>query len=765
MKRRHFLIAGTTGGAALLIGCGSDPHEHKRIFDAKGPWASGSSPEDIALNAWIRVGKDGAVTVAMSKSEMGQGVHTALLMIVAEELDCGWDHIGMAASPIHALYGNVMGVAEGVPFRPDDEGPVARGGRWVMHQVARTLGIMMTGGSSSVRDLWLPLRNAAAMARATLVAQVAKTWQTEAAAVRLDKGVFSHADGRRMALGEVVNAMTQTTPPTWTPAATWTLKSPEQFTIVGRRVGRLDSPSKVDGRALYGIDIVRPGMLYAAINMGTVRGASVKAVDDSKAKGMPGVRHIVTIAPLHGATGGVAVVADRWWRAKQAAAALTVQWDAGAMANVSTTDVEARLAQAAQAESGFGFWKAGDVDAALGAAAKRIEAQYVAPYLPHAPLEPLNCTIEFDGAKAVVWVPTQVPGLVQNAVAKVLAIDASHVTVHIPYLGGGFGRRLEVDVAAQAAAIALQVKGTPIQLLWTREDDIRHDFYRPAAVSRFAAGLDAQGRLQAWSNTSAGQGISAQYMPRNVGMPMMGPDKTSSEGAFDVAYEFPNVRVGHVNVDLPVPIGFWRAVGHSHQGFFKESFLDECAHAAGADPYAYRRDLLKSHPRQRAVLELAATKAGWGQPLTPGPDGSQRARGIALHESFGATVAQVAEVSVGAQGEIRVHRVVCAIDCGLAVNPDGVAQQMESAIVFGLSAALAGGVTFDKGQVAQSNFHDQAPLRLHESPAIEVYIVPSAEHPGGVGEPGLPPIAPAVANAVFVLKGQRLRRLPLKLAA
>jgi isoquinoline 1-oxidoreductase beta subunit len=337
--------------------------------------------------------------------------------------------------------------------------------------------------------------------------------------------------------------------------------------------------------------------------------------------------------------------------------------------------------------------------------------------------------------------------------------------MQVTYLGGGFGRRLEVDVVAQAASIAKAFKGRAVQLVWSREEDTRHDFYRPACVARFEAGLDAQGQITAWRNVSAGQAITPNFLPRNVGMPGMGPDKTTSEGAYDVAYEFPNVRVGHVTVDLPVPVGYWRAVGHSHQAFFKESFLDECAHAAKADPLSYRLQLLAQHPRQKAVLELSAKKADWGQPLPPAPDGARQARGIALHESFGTLVAQVAEVSVDAQGAIRVHRVVCAIDCGLAVNPNTIAQQVESSVAFGVSAALHGRIDIENGQVKQSNFHDYPALRMNESPLVETHIVPSTAHPEGVGEPALPPIAPAVANAVFALTGQRLRSLPLQLKA
>jgi isoquinoline 1-oxidoreductase subunit beta len=500
--------------------------------------------------------------------------------------------------------------------------------------------------------------------------------------------------------------------------------------------------------------------------MAPVRGGSVRSFDPSRAQGQPGVKAVVKFDALHGASGGIAVVADHPWRARKAVEAVDATWNDGPMAGFSTDAAYERLTAALDRDAGFSFWTVGDVDTALAGAATRLQAEYRAPYLAHGALEPINCVAQFKDGQGEIWVPTQVAGFARRAAAEVLGIDEAKVTVHVTSLGGGFGRRLETDFVAQAASIARQVPGAPIQVLWSREDDTRHDFYRPAGVSRFEAGLDVDGRLTAWRNVSAGQSVVAAFMPRNAGMPVAGPDKTTAEGSFDQAYAFPAVRVGQVKVDLPVPVGFWRAVGHSHQAFFIESFLDECAHAAKTDPLAFRLALLADRPRQKAVLDLAASRAGWGQPPRPAADGARTARGIALHESFGSVVAQVVEVSVGPDRVIRVHRVVCAIDCGLAVNPAGIAQQMESAVLFGLGAALFGEVTFNGGRVVPGNFHEMRPLRLAESPpVIETHIVPSSQPPMGVGEPGLPPIAPAVANALFALTGQRLRRLPLGLAA
>lgn len=754
IHRRYFLIAATLAAGGYVVGCSND---RQQLRQGRLP----RTPGQIALNGWIKLGTDGAVTVVLAKSEMGQGIHTGLMMLVAEELDCSWEQIRTENAPVDKLYGNIAAMADGVPFRPDDQGALARSMRWVVSKMMGQMGIMMTGGSSSTKDLWLPMREAAAVTRATLVQAVAKQWSVPAGQIRLQQGVFEGPAGQSASFADAVQWLGADPQP----AAQFTLKSPAEFRLIGQPMPRHDSAAKVDGSALFGLDVKVPGLLHAAITMSPVLGGTVHTVDDTQALAMPGVKGVVILPAAHGSSGGVAVVAEQYWQARKALQKLKITYNEGPMSNLSSRDVLAQLAKAVKDEDGFGFWKVGDVQQALGSAATQLEAQYSAPYLAHATLEPMNCTVQFDGDKATVWVPTQVPGLARQAAAQALGLKDEQVQLQLTYLGGGFGRRLEVDVVAQAATVAKAFKGRPVQLLWSREEDMRHDFYRPACVSHFQAGLDAQGRITAWRNVSAGQAITPNFLPRNLGMPGMGPDKTTSEGAYDVAYAFPNVRVGHVTVELPVPVGYWRSVGHSHQAFFKESFLDECAHAAKADPLSYRLDLLAQHPRQKAVLSLAARKAGWGQPLSPAPDGAPQARGIAMHESFGALVAQVAEVSVSKTGAIRVHRVVCAIDCGLAVNPNTVAQQVESSVVFGLSAALHGRIDVEQGQVKQSNFHDYPALRMDECPVIETHIVASTAHPEGVGEPALPPIAPAVANAVFVLTGKRLRSLPLQLGA
>jgi isoquinoline 1-oxidoreductase beta subunit len=755
MKRRSFLVAATVAGGAFLVGCA--PVARQRLRDGSLRLREG----ELALDGWLKVATDGTVTAMMGRSEMGQGVHTALMILVCEELDCAWSQMRTEQAPIDRLYGNVVGLADATPFRPHDEGALARGYRWGLSAMMREVGFNMTGGSSSVRDLWAPMREAAATVRATLVAAVAKAWSVTPTEVTLEDGRFAGPEGRTMTYGDAVKALG----PAPEPAPGATPKDPSRYRLIGRPMPRIDAAAKTTGRASFGIDVQRPDMLHAAVRMSPVPGGRVKAFDGARAMAMPGVAGVVAFDPPEGASGGVAVVADRWWRAQRALDAVEASFDDGPLAGASSEAMIARLSRRLDDDTGFALWKEGDADAVIERASRRVQAEYRAPWLAHATMEPMNCTVEYRGDSATVWAPTQVPGFTRHAAAQALGLPDEAVEVVLPYLGGGFGRRLETDFVSQAAQIAKGFRGRAVKVLWSREEDMRHDFYRPACVARYTAALDGAGRIAAWRAISAGQGPTAAYLPRNTFMPTAGLDKTALEGAYDAAYRFAAVRVAHVAVELPVPVGYWRSVGHSHHAFFKESFVDECAHAAGADPLAYRLALLEGRPRQRAVLELAAARAGWGTPLAPAADGATLARGLALHESFGATVAQVAEVSVSASGTIRVHRVTCAIDCGLPVNPDGIAQQLESGVVFGLSAALHGRVDIEQGRPRPGNFHDYPLLRLSECPTIAVHLVPSAAPPEGVGEPGVPPIAPAVANAVFAATGRRLRSLPLTLSA
>ena len=509
---------------------------------------------------------------------------------------------------------------------------------------------------------------------------------------------------------------------------------------------------------------VRPlGMLYASVGMNPELGGTYQSLDDSQVKTMPGVSKVLALPEMYGSTTAVAVVAQSTYQAMKGLRKLSVEWCPGKATDISDKTIQETFKNALDSKSEFTYFSNGDADKALTASAKKITAEYSAPYLAHAPMEPLNCTVWFKDGSAQVWASTQITDLARHVVAKQLGIASDKVQLHLTLLGGGFGRRLEMDVIAQAAFIAKACEGTPVQMVWDRSQDLQHDFYRPACTSRFTAGLDEKDQLTAWQNTSASQAIVPQVLGRLFGMPGAGPDKTTAEGAFDQAYEWPNARIGHCAVDLPIPVGFWRSVGHSHQAFFKESFMDEVAHESAQNPLTLRLSLLKNHPRHAQVLQLAADKSGWKTTPYKHADGSLRAMGLALHESFGSIVAQVAEVSV-ADKKIRVHKVWCAIDCGTAVNPDLIAQQMEGSVAFGLTAALYGHINLDKGRVQQSNFHDYQMLRLPQMPVVETFIVPSTHSPEGVGEPGTPPIAPAVANALYILTGQRLRSLPLTLA-
>ena len=756
MNRRRFIlrsvgVAGAFGiGWSVLpprsrLGDGDDIHEE---------------PGEHALNGWVKIGTDNRVTVIMSKSEMGQGIHTALAMILAEELDADWSQVRTEMSPVAAIYNNIAAVIDSLPLHPDDHGVLQRTAAWFTAKTMRHAGVMMTGGSSSVKDLWLPMRQAGASARAMLVAAAAAEWKVTASEITVDAGTIRHASGKSAAFGELIAGAAKQSLMPDAP-----LKSAAQFRIVGTPARRIESASKQKGDATFGIDVQLPGMLYASVAMCPTLGGTVQSFDGKTARAMPGVKHVVSVAGYNGGTGGVAVVADSPFRAMKAVKAVSVVWNHGAMAGVSSTDVMTRLSKTLDTEAGHAFQSRGDVNDALTAAARRVAAEYRAPYLAHTTMEPINCTVQCRDGRATVWASTQVPDLARRAAAAALGISRDMVDVKVQFIGGGFGRRLDVDFVAQAAAIAKEAGGVPVQTIWSREEDVRHDFYRPACVSRAEAGIDANGNLTAWRTTSASQALVSNVMERLFGLPGLPIEKTTVEGAYDQPYEFPASRIAHQHVELPIPVGFWRSVGHSHQAFFTESFMDEVATAAGKDPVAFRAGLLGNHPRHARVLSRAAELAGWTTPLPAAAGGVRTGRGVALHESFGSVVAQVVEVAVDTADTLRVTRVVCVIDCGLPVNPNLIRQQVEGGIIFALSAALHGEITIENGQVTQSNFHDCPPLRMLDTPVIEVDIIPSGEHPEGVGEPPVPPLAPALANAIFAATGQRLRSLPLRLSA
>ncbi|MFM0628023.1 xanthine dehydrogenase family protein molybdopterin-binding subunit [Paraburkholderia xenovorans] len=755
LKRRTFLLGGAGAVGALLVGWSVLPPGQRLTTSMPLP-AQGTQ---VPLNGWVKIAADNSVTIMMCKAEMGQGIHTGLAMLLAEELDADWSQVRVEDSPIDKIYNSVQSIIDDLPFRPDDDSTIKRTTVWMTRKLVREAGTMMTGGSSSINDLWTPMREAGASARAMLISAAAAQWKVPPGECRAEGGQVLHPSGHKASFGELSSMASQQALPRKV-----ALKDPADFKLIGKPLRRIEAASKINGTARFGIDALPDGLLYASVEMCPTLGGSVAKFDATAAGKMPGFIKAFAVAPYNGGTGGVAVIADNPFRATNAVAAIDVSWHDGPAAKLSNADVDRRLAQALDDSDGHAYYHLGDVDAALSRAARTVSAEYRAPYLAHGAVEPLNCTVQVADGAATVWVSTQMPGLARHHVAKVLDLDADKVDVQTLLLGGAFGRRLELDFIAQAAAIAREGGGRPVQTLWSRAQDFTHDFYRPACLSRLKAGFDNDGKLVAWQATSASQAIVPEALARYYGAPRLPIDKTTCEGAFDQPYEWPAARVAHKIVELPVPVGFWRSVGHSHQAFFTEGFTDELAVATGKDPIAFRAALLEQHPRHLAVLKRVAALSDWERPLTRAADGAPRAHGVALHEAFGSVVAQVAEVSIGPGKTIRVHRVVCVIDCGMPVNPNLIRQQMESAVVFGLSTALQDEITLVNGQVQQKNFTDFPVVRIDDCPVIDTQIMPSQMHPQGVGEAGVPPVAPAVANAVFKLTGQRLRSLPLKLA-
>ena len=704
MNRRHFLQV--TGAAGLLIAF--------RIPDRRGV-------VPFAPNAWLQVGTDGVVTLTIDKSEMGEGNHTALAMLIAEELDADWTKVKIGAVP---------------------DNPAGWSRR------------MSTGGSTSVRTSWDILRKAGATARAMLVAAAAQTWGAEPSACSTENGVVSHTGtSHRLTYGELAEKAASIPVPPSPP-----LKDPKDFRLLGKPTHRLDTPSKVNGTAQFGIDVRMPGMLVASIERSPVFGGKVKSFDATRAKAQPGVRHVVQIdgTPWTGTGGawgvgnesGVAVVADTYWQAVQGRQALQISWDEGP--NAALGAIPGKLAALA-GQTGVTAKSVGDAAATLAGAAKKVEAVYEVPFLHHATMEPMNCTAHVRADGCDVWAPTQNQTRAQEVAAEAAGLPKEKVRIHTTLLGGGFGRRLESDFVAEAVRLS-KAAGVPVKVIWSREDDTKHGFYRPATYNRLAAGLDAQNKPIAWTHHIVAPPILLKFGPLQNGI-----DGTLIDGAADIPYAFPNVFVDQVAAELPgIPLGFWRSVGASQNAFVVECFMDEVAAAAGRDPYDLRRELLQSKPRHLRTLELAATKAGWGTPLAAG-----HGRGIAIAEWEPTVCAEVADVSLAPDGTVRVHRVVCAVDCGPVVNPDTLEAQMQGGVVFGLSAALYGEITIENGRVKEGNFNDYPVLRIPEMPVVEVHIVPSTDALGGIGEPSVPPTAPAVCNAIFAATGKRIRRLPI----
>lgn len=753
MKRRTWLLSAAGAAGALIVGWGALPPRSRTGSGRLWPPAEGQ----VALNGWIKIRSDGSVLLAMPRSEMGQGVHTALPMLVAEELDVRLSRVHIEQAGSDTIYGNVAMLMAGLPFHPFDleERPAkVRAGEWVVSKLARELGINATGGSSSVADAWMVMRTAAATARASLLGAASLQWRLPVDELRVVDGVVSHASGPSAHYGELARFAAAT------PPGTVRLKARKDWKVIGQNEPRKDIPAKVDGTAQFGLDVRLPGMLYAAIRLCPMLGGAPGAINADAALAMPGVERLVRLPAYAGSTAGFAVVGKSWWQVQQAALAVPVNWQQRPAGALDSRRIRRELEEALQREEGFAFYEKGSVAQAEAGASRKVEALYSAPYLAHATLEPMNCTAQVKDGKVFLWVPTQVPQMGAAIAARVANVAVEDVSVTVTLLGGGFGRRLEVDYIAQAVRVAMDCAGRPVQLIWSREEDMTHDFYRPMHVARLTATVDANGQPVGLRIKSAGDAISPRWLERGIPAlagPVDMPDKTTAEGLFDLPYGFAHQQMSHVATRKNVPVGFWRSVGHSHNAFFSESFIDELAFEMQQDPLALRQQLLKDAPRYLAVLDLAANQAGWGSKLPAG-----RARGIALHESFGSIVSQVAEVSL-LDGQPRVHRVVCAIDCGTVVNPGIVAQQMESSVVFALTAALYGKVDIHEGVVQQKNFPDYPMLRLAQAPLVQTHIVLSVRPPGGVGEPGVPPLAPAVANALFALTGQRLRSLPLGL--
>ena len=659
-------------------------------------------------NAWVHIADDNTITLISARSEMGQGVYTSMPMLVAEELNVRLDQIKVAIAPPGAVYFNAL------------------------------LGAQITGGSTSVRDGWEKLRIGGAQVREMLLTAAAARWDVDKSSLKAENG-WVIGKGKKASYGELAEAASRMPVPEKP-----SLKDPKDFKIVGKRTKRLDSPAKVNGTAQFGIDVKLPGMVYASIEQCPVIGGKVVSFDAARAKSMPGVIDVVQV------NDGVAVVADSYWRAKTAREALTVVWDEGAIAAMDNTSMLAGMRAAADSAKVLPIGKpSGDAAAAMKTAAKVVKAEYITPMQAHAPLEPMNFTASFAGGKCLLIGPTQFQQGAQGAVAAVLGIKPEDITLQTTFLGGGFGRRLELDFITQAAQISKAV-GKPVKLLWSREDDMTHDFYRPMGLNQLQAGLDAGGNPVAMQFKVTSQSITQ----RAFGLPKETFDPFMAEAAV-AAYAIPNTQHDLVIHDTGFRVGYWRAVSHNMNAFANESFIDELASAAGKDPYQYRMDLLKDKPRFTQVLKLAAEKAGWGKPLPAGT-----ARGIALMEGYDTYMAQVAEVSVK-DGRITVHRVTVAADLGRMVNPDTVEAQIQSSIAFGMGAGVMQEITMEKGRVKQTNFNDFPVVRMNQNPKIDIILVNSMEKPGGIGEPATALVVPAIANAVFAATGKRVRKLPL----
>ncbi len=711
IPRREFLRVSIGASGGLLIGF-CLPGVVEASAAQNGPATS------FMPNAFVRIGADERVTVIVNHSEMGQGVYTSLPMLLAEELDADWSKVGFESAPVDPKYNH----------------PV--------------YGMQMTGGSSSVWSAFDQFRQAGAAARAMLIAAAAQQWNMDAANCRTDSGAVLDPSNRKLTYGQLAAAAAKLTPP-----AQVALKDPKTFKLIGKPAKRLDTSEKVNGKAVFGIDVKIPQMMTAIVARAPVFGAKMRTFDDSRARAMAGVRRIVAVPS------GVAVIADSFWQAKMARDALRIDWDEGPMSSFNTNQMMQQFREQAKS-AGKSVRRDGNADAELAKAVRKVEAVYEVPYLSHAMMEPLNCAVDLRPGSCEIWTGTQFQTVDRASAAKIAGLPEEKVQIHTTFLGGGFGRRAnpQSDFVVEAVHVA-KAAGAPVKVVWTREDDMQGGWYRPAFLHAIAGAIDANGKPVAWRSRVVGQSIIAGTpFEALMDLKTKGYDPSSVEGVDDLPYEIPNLLVESHQMEVGVPVQWWRSVGHSHTAFATECFIDELATLAHQDPYRFRRALLQKHPRHLGVLDLAAQKAGWAKPLPKG-----RARGIAVHASFESFSAQVAEVSV-TEGKIQVHRMVCAIDCGRYVNPGIIAAQTQGGAIFGASAALFQELTFENGRLQQTNFQSFPMLRMNECPEIETHIVESTEKSGGIGEPGVPCAAPAIANAVFAATGKRIRRLPIRLS-
>lgn len=718
--RRQLLVTGAAAGGALMIGVSLSTGGRNR---------PPNPTSDIEINTFLRIAPDDRITVIVPHSEMGQGILTSLPMLLAEELGADWSRVTVEQAIGHPDYTSSALLLVFARSEMDFEVPelLTRPVGWIAGVAARFMDLQITGGSSSIREGWTTMRLAGAAGRDMLIEAAARRWNVAAEDCVASGGRVSHGpSGRGASFGELAADAAKLEPP-----SNPKLKSPADFKIVGKPLPRLDIPAKVTGEARFGVDVRLPNMHYGALKATPVFGGSVKSFDAGAVMTLPGVTAVTEVP------GGIVVIADTWWHAKQAMEALPAEFDGGEHAGLSSQAIFARFAEDLDSDDLDSQFERGDIADGIDQSQTVLQAEYRVPYLAHATMEPMNTTAWVHDGKCEIWSPTQAQLFTRSKAAELLDIDDDDVTVHTTLLGGGFGRRAMTDFAEQAVAAARAVP-YPVQLIWTREEDIRHDYYRPAVLSRLTAGLDRDGNPIAWRQRFVDNAGGVDLMP----------------------YSIEHVLAEGIETSSPIPTGFWRSVDHSQHAFFIESFMDEVARAGGHDPVELRLALLGDKPRHAKVLETAAQAAGWGTPLGQG-EGQRRGRGVALHRSFDTIVAQVAEVSVTDDGVARVERVVCAVDCGIAINPNTIEAQIESGIIYGLTAALFGDITIEGGQVVESNFPDYEIVKMAAAPVIETHIIEGGDRPGGIGEPATPPIAPAVTNAIFDATGQRIRTLPI----